>query len=464
MSTLRARAIELKPGLLPATVRSVWPLVAGIGIALTLQFFAKPVIGDFYAKVLLDIGTSIILAVSLTMVNGFTGQFSIGHAAFMMVGGYVSGGIVYYGSLLLFGDVDMAGGLVSSMIEGRDVPLVTRGDALFAVSLVAGGLAAALCGYVVGLPSLRLKGDYLAIVTLGFGEIVRVLIQSQTGDVLYTVEEMKERPFIGIAQMFTTPSDEWVTPIVLSLGGALGFSGLPFYSSLFWVFLGVGITLLVAYRLKESATGRAFLSIREDEIASEAMGVNTTQFKVRAFVIAAFFAGVAGGLFAHSIGVQLNPGELGFLKSFDIIIMVVLGGLGSISGAAIAAAIVTILPELLRNPAPLLKVWPVFAGLAALLLIATVFAAATGRRTRPLIAWLCIVLALLGLGFGARAAAAAGHNLGDYRMILFALALILMMILRPQGLFGVREIWDRSLWRGIAESLRAPAKKGGTSR
>ncbi|MBL8747305.1 MAG: branched-chain amino acid ABC transporter permease [Phycisphaerae bacterium] len=449
MSTLRSRSVEMTPAALPTLVRSVWPLLVGVGVALALQFFAKPVIGDFYAKVLLDIGTSIILAVSLTMVNGFTGQFSIGHAAFMMVGGYVSGGIVYYGSLLAWGSADMAGGALSSMIDGREAPFLTWGDALFAGSLVAGGLVAAVCGYVVGLPSLRLKGDYLAIVTLGFGEIVRVLIQSQTSDVLYTVEEVKETAW------YLMPT---------KVGGALGFSGLPFYSSLFWVFLGVAVTLLVAYRLKDSATGRAFLSIREDEIASEAMGVNTTQFKVRAFVIAAFFAGVAGGLFAHSIGVQLNPGELGFLKSFDIIIMVVLGGLGSISGAAIAAAIVTILPELLRNPEPLLKMWPVLAGLAAVLLVAAVVCAMTGRRARSLVAWMCIVLTLLGLGFGARAAAAAGHNLGDYRMILFALALILMMILRPQGLFGVREVWDRSLWKGIADSFRAPPKKGGTNK
>jgi branched-chain amino acid transport system permease protein len=158
---------------------------------------------------------------------------------------------------------------------------------------------------------------------------------------------------------------------------------------LFWVFLFAFVTLLVAYRLKKGTFGRAFLSIREDEIASEAMGVNTTRYKVWAFVIAAFFAGIAGGLFAHTLGVGLSPQAAGFQKSFDIIIMVVLGGLVSISGATIAAVVVTLLPEYLRPVA-------------------------------------------------------------EYRMIIFALSLILMMIFRPQGLLGVRELWDKALWRDAA--------------
>jgi branched-chain amino acid transport system permease protein len=444
MSSLGDTTRRRMPGLAPTALRSLLPVFAGFAFAIALQLFIRPYIGDFVAKILLDIGINIVLAVSLTMVNGFTGQFSIGHAAFMMVGAYVAAGIVYYGSLAATGTADMTGGLASSMLSGREGPWFTRADAMFAAAIIAGGLFAALCGYLVGLPSLRLKGDYLAIVTLGFGEIIRVLIQSQTSDVLYTKEEMVETAW------YLLPT---------KVGGALGFSGLPFYSSLFWVFLAVSLTFLVAFRLKESATGRAFLSIREDEVAAEAMGVNTTQFKVRAFVISAFFAGVAGGLFAHTIGVQLNPGELGFLKSFDIIIMVVLGGLGSISGAAIAAAIVTILPELLRNPEPLLRAWPLLAAITALLAVGAIVAATKRRRAAPLVGWGCVTALLLALGFVSRWAAARGHNLGDYRMILFALALILMMILRPQGLFGVREIWEKSLWRAVADSLRAPAAR-----
>jgi branched-chain amino acid transport system permease protein len=175
------------------------------------------------------------------------------------------------------------------------------------------------------------------------------------------------------------------------VGGSLGFSAVPDYTSIFWVVLFAGVTIAVASRIKRSTFGRAFLSIREDEIASEAMGVDTVRYKVRAFVIAAFFAGLAGGLFAHFK--SMNPNEIGFARSFDIVIMVVLGGLGSISGASIAAIIVTLLPEWLRG-------------------------------------------------------------LDQYRMIIWALALILMMIFRPQGLLGVREIWDKALWQGLVRFIK----------
>jgi branched-chain amino acid transport system permease protein len=386
--------------MMPPTVgtllRGALPIAVVIFLALSAQFGLKPALGEggaFYSKILLDCAIAVILAVSLTMVNGFTGQFSLGHAAFMAVGAYAAAGIMYYGSARMIGgemfaDVGTHSGLVSGMLqsrvleEGASAPIVAPADLLFLFAILAGGCFAAVCGYLVGLPSLRLKGDYLAIVTLGFGEIVRVLIQSQTTDALFDVEEIQAKPWWELAGY---------------LGGPIGFTGLPFYTSLFWVVLFCGITLLVAYRLKESTYGRAFLSIREDEIAAEAMGVNTTKYKVRAFVISAFFAGVAGGLHAHTVGVQLNAGELGFVKSFDIIIMVVLGGLGSISGAAIAAIILTILPELLRDVA-------------------------------------------------------------QYRMVAYAVALILMMILRPQGLLGVREIWDKALWQGSSKARRRKNK------
>jgi branched-chain amino acid transport system permease protein len=174
--------------------------------------------------------------------------------------------------------------------------------------------------------------------------------------------------------------------------------------------------------------------VREDEIAAEAMGVNTTRYKVRAFVIAAFFAGTAGGLFAHTNGVQLNPGELGFMKSFDIIIMVVLGGLGSISGAAIAAAILSILPELLREP-PSVGPWGIGIGVV----VALASAPFVRRRWMPAV---IVVLALAGWELLRTAAQAAGITLSDYRMVLYALALIIMMIARPQGLLGLGEVWN----------------------
>ena len=325
-------------------------LVAAAAVAAT-HLGVGPWVGDYYTKVLLDVGINILLAVSLNLVNGFTGQFSIGHAGFMAVGGYVAGTITYYGGYRLFG--------------GPGPFMNLGGQALFFASCVAGGLVSAAFGYLVGLPSLRLRGDYLALVTLGFGEIVRVLLQ-QSGDVLFIADEIAATPPLRLATQ---------------LGGALGFTGIPFYSNLAWVYSFVAILLLTAFRLKQSTHGRAFLSIREDEIAAEAMGVPTTRLKVRAFVLSAAFAGIAGALFAHEIGTTLNPRELGFQKSFEVVIMVVLGGMGSISGAVVAAIVLTVLPELLRT----------FA---------------------------------------------------EYRMIAYALTLVIMMLMRPQGLFGLRELWE----------------------
>ena len=361
---LPERARALTPSLLATAPRYVAPVAFGIGLALLAQLFLSPAVGPFYSKVLLDIGINIILAVSLNLVNGFTGQFSIGHAGFMAVGGYTAAIITYYGSFKLWGSAAIHGGFLGG------------GDLLYLVALIVGGLFAALVGFVVGLPSLRLRGDYLAIVTLGFGEILRVLLQ-RTDDVLFAAEDIAERSLLSLAD---------------NVGGALGFTGLQYYTTLFWVWTFVTLTLIVAYRLKDSSYGRAFLSIRENEIAAEAMGINTTKYKVRAFVIAAFFAGIAGGLFAHEVGTSLNPRELGFQRSFDIVIMVVLGGMGSVSGAALAATILTVLPEILRSVA-------------------------------------------------------------EYRMIVYALALVLMMIVRPQGLFGIREIWEVE-WAALRRKRR----------
>jgi branched-chain amino acid transport system permease protein len=447
----------MKPGSIASTARSAWPFFVVLGLAIAMQFLIKPALGDggaFQAKLALDIAINIMLAVSLTLVNGFTGQFSIGHAAFMAIGAYASAGIVYYTSALWFGgdmfaNATVHGGLVSGMrtdgeLAETTAAFVTSADFLFFVSLIIGGLLAAACGYIVGLPSLRLKGDYLAIVTLGFGEIVRVLIQVFTTDSLWDVEQIKATPW------YTLPR---------YLGGPVGFSGLPFYTSLFWVTLFCGITLLVAYRLKESTHGRAFLSVREDEIAASAMGVNTTKYKVRAFVIAAFFAGIAGGLYAHTVGVQLNSGELGFVKSFDIIIMVVLGGLGSISGAAIAAAILTPLPELLRNPDDLLVVWP-YALAVVVIGIALRFASRKESFRRGL-SRLFIVVGVIGLLLAGIAKLAIRYqiDLANYRMVMYALALVIMMILRPKGLLGVLELWSRSLYKSARS---APAKPAST--
>jgi branched-chain amino acid transport system permease protein len=338
-------------------VKSLWtslgPLAVGVALLFGLDLVANRVLGAYVSKVMLDIGVNVIAAVSLNLVNGFTGQFSIGHAGFMAVGAYIASCITHYG-------------LVS---QGMSLtPPDPYGVPIFAGALVAGGLGAAGFGYVVGLPSLRLRGDYLAIVTLGFGEIIRVFVQN-TGPQLSAVEVKASSP-VG-----------WFG----HLGGALGFSNVPQYTTFFWVYAFVLLTILVSMRLLHSTHGRAFLSVRENEVAAEAVGIDTTRYKVRAFVIGAFFAGVAGGLGSHVIG-GIDPKDYGFMRSFEIVIMVVLGGMGSISGAVMAAVLLTFLPEGLR------AVQSTFGG-------------------------------------------------GDYRMVLYSVALIVLMLVRPKGLFGTEEIW-----------------------
>jgi branched-chain amino acid transport system permease protein len=335
-------------------LRAAVPFVAAIGAALVVQFIIVPRIGGYGSELLVECGIAVILAVSLTVVNGFTGQFSIGHAGFMSLGGYFAAAIVYYGSFRLWGSFDYYPGW--------------RGECLFATACIAGGILAAACGWIVGLPSLRLRGDYLAIVTLGFAEILRVLIQG-TQDQLDTTSTDPALSDLSFPQQLT------------HLGGALGFSGQPVYTTPFCVWLAAALTLALTIRLKYSSYGRALLSIREDDIAAQAVGVNTTRLKVRAFMYAAFFAGIGGGLYAMKIGSTINASDFGFQKSFDYVIMVVLGGLGSISGAAIAAITLTLLPELLRA-------------------------------------------------------------FEMYRMVIYSLLLIIIMIVRPQGLLGIREIWD----------------------
>jgi len=281
------------------------------------------------------IGIAIILAVSLNLVNGLTGQFSIGHAGFMAVGGYVSAVMLMRG------------------------PQEDPYRIFFVVAMLTGALAAALAGWLVGKPSLRLRGDYLAIVTLGFGEIIRVIIENT--------------PFFG---------------------GAIGLSPIPHRADFAWIWAVAIVTILVAKRLRDSTHGRAFLSVREDEVAAEAMGIDTTGYKVRAFVISAFFAGVAGALSGAFEG-NLAPQSFTFVRSFEVVAMVVLGGMGSITGSTIAAAVLTILPEYLRAVANL-------------------------------------------------------------RMVIYSIALIALMLLRPRGLLGTREVWD---WWRKRRPPRAPGRR-----
>jgi branched-chain amino acid transport system permease protein len=298
-------------------------LVIAVLYGLDIVFQGR-MINPYYSRIIMLSGIAITLAVSLNLINGFTGQFSIGHAGFMAVGAYSSAYFsVSYGAR--FAEA-LGGGSLGWAL------------ALGAATLI-GALVAALAGLLVGVPSLRLKGDYLAIVTLGFGQIIVVFLNN-----------------------------------IEVVGGARGYSGIPIVKSFFWIFLIAIVTIVVVYNIVNSAFGRALISIREDELAAEAMGVNTTRYKVMAFVISSAMAGAGGVLLAHFDG-YLNPKSFEFIKSFEILIMIILGGLGSIVGSVLGAILLTVLPEALR-------------------------------------------------GFA------------EYRMVIYSLLLIVLMITRPQGLLG----------------------------
>lgn len=272
-------------------------MAVALALALALDRAAVAWLNPYFYRILVLCGLNVMLALSLNLVNGITGQFSIGHAGFMAVGAYTSAAFTVYAVPRLFGVAPDATGVVIL------APLL--------LALLVGGLTSAIAGFLVGLPSMRLRGDYLAIVTLGFGEIIRVAILN-----------------------------------IDAVGGARGFAGIPRRTDLAWVLLGALTTWVVIRNLLRSYHGRAFLAIREDEIAAEALGVPTTRYKVTAFVIAAFFAGVAGALFAHYT--YLHTNSFTFMKSIEVIVMVVLGGMGSLAGSILGATVLTALPEALR--------------------------------------------------------------------------------------------------------------------
>ncbi|MGE5453832.1 MAG: branched-chain amino acid ABC transporter permease [Methylocystaceae bacterium] len=257
---------------------------------------------------------NIILAVSLNLINGFTGQFSLGHAGFMSVGAYVA--------------------VIFTTLAG---PLP------FWIALLLGATAAGVMGLLIGIPTLRLRGDYLAIATLGLGEIIKVVLNN-----------------------------------IDYVGGAAGIADIPPLTTWPVIFIATAATVIIIQNFINSSYGRACIAVREDEVAAELMGVDTTRYKIVAFAMGAFFAGLAGALYAHYFFV-IKPDLFSFLKSFDILVMVVLGGLGSTSGAVLAAIFLTI----------------VSAGL---------------------------------------------QSFPEVRMILYSLVLIVVMIYRPQGLMGNREL------------------------
>lgn len=428
-------------------------------------------IGRYYTTIIQLIGLNIILAVSLQLINGISGQFSLGHAGFMAIGAYIAGyaslnfgdlplnddeGNIlrlqnapavlafFLNALLLVGLIsaalvlifwlarltrhlhaklpslatlavviwivaDLSAGYrlahiswftpwslllqqvenLYSYLQSVALPLAqslalgmspdTRQPLTLFVTILGGSIFAALAGLLIGLPTLRLRGDYLAIATLGFAEIIRVII-------------------------INTPA----------VGGATGLTNIPTYSTdadpylnlgahylTPWIYATVLFTTLVVWRINNSAKGRCFHAVKEDEIAASSIGINTTRHKVTAFVIGAFFAGAAGALYAHKDG-YLHTNRFEILRSIEVVVMVTLGGLGSISGAILAAIVLTLLPELLRMPAP-------------------GFVPAQYHDTIQNIM----------------------TRIAEARIAIYALLLIVMMILRPQGLLGQRELWPR---------------------
>jgi ABC-type branched-chain amino acid transport system, permease component len=243
-----------------------------------------------FTSLLVPVGVNIILAVSLNLTTGFLGELTLGHAGFMSVGAYV-------GSLVTM---------------NMNLPPYLE----FFMALLIGGLAAAVCGIIIGVPVLRLRGDYLAIVTLGFGEIIKSIVNS-----------------------------------LKVTNGSRGLSGIPLYSNsrhYTLVFILVIISIIAIKNLVHSRHGRAVCSVRDNYIAAEAVGIPVSKFKVLAFVVAAFFAGIAGVIYAHNFGI-IKPVTFDYNKSIEILVMVVLGGMGSITGSIISAIILTVLPELLRG-------------------------------------------------------------------------------------------------------------------
>ena len=245
-----------------------------------------------YRSLLVPIGVNIMLAVSLNLVTGFLGELSLGHACFMSIGAYTSSLTSIY------------------LVHSLPAPIG------FAISLLVGGIVAAVFGLLIGIPVLRLNGDYLAIVTLAFGEIVKSVIN-----------------VIGIT------------------GGAKGLSKIPLrsdYNNYTLVFILTVLTIVFIVNFVHSRDGRAITAIRDNEIATESIGIKVSTYKIKAFVIAAFFAGVAGCVYAHNVGI-IKPQTFDYNKSIEILVIVVLGGMGSVTGSVIAAIVLTILPEFLRG-------------------------------------------------------------------------------------------------------------------
>ena len=293
----------------------------GIALVFALLFILVEfkIIGSYFQGIIILACINIILATSLNITTGFLGQIALGHAGFLAIGAYSSA-------------------LISMSLSSSGMPNILR----FLIAILAGGILSAICGFFVGIPALRLRGDYLAIITLGFGEIIRVVILN-----------------------------------LKITGGGKSLMGIDNLSNIYVVFWITVCVVAILFTFIRSTYGRAIMAIREDDIASEASGINNTYYKVLAFTVASFFAGIAGGIYAHYLTV-LNASNYGFMKSTEYVVMVVLGGMGSLTGSILSAIILTILPEALRA-------------------------------------------------------------FSEYRMLLYSIVLIIVMIFKPSGLLGTHE-------------------------
>ena len=337
---------QLRPIRIPMLLRYLINalLIAGLWGLMTF-LIAQGVITNYWTGILITTGINIILAVSLNVATGYLGQLPLGHAGFMAVGAY-TGGILMKAT--------PAAALLSEGNTAAALPYILL--ALLLSAVVAGAF-----GLIIGIPALRLRGDYLAIITLGFGEIIRVILTN--------IDSV-----LGFEFTY----------------GAAGLKRIPKFSSFNLVFFCVVFSCMLIHMVMKSRHGRAILSIRENEIASESVGVPTTYYKTFAFVLSAMLAGVAGCLYAGYLG-SLYPANFKFMKSIEILVMVVLGGMGSMLGSVLSASVLTILPEALRA-------------------------------------------------------------FDNYRMVAYSLALVIMMIFRPKGLLGS---YDFSMSRMLERALNA---------
>ncbi|MER3495660.1 MAG: hypothetical protein C4320_01860 [Armatimonadota bacterium] len=372
-----------------------------------INLVARGALNDFQVRLIMLAGIFVTLAVSLNLINGITGLFSLGHIAFYAIGAYTAAATSKY--------------LAPALHLGA-VPTIC-------LSMLLGLVLAGVAGLVVGLPSLRLRGDYLAIVTLGVGEIVRIFVQNQ--DALGRSYGIGVNPKAAI--------------IPLSLGLA-------------------ALTVAVCRNLQVSAKGLNFLSVREDEIAAAAMGVNVTRTKVQAFVIGSAFAGAAGAIAAHNEGF-ISPSLYTMDYSILIVTMVVLGGTGSITGSIVAAIALFSIPEAMRSfpGTSLASVISILLGvIAATALLRTVRARMPGK-SRALINTGVLVLCVVG-GFFLTAIlrqipALQGLVEGNkLRQVIPAITLVVMMLLRPQGIFGHAEFG----WHTLFGRTRPESGPGGT--